>query len=102
MSDRWMPATDNVPPRSRAANATGTSSPAGANRIAASNGSGATAGPLAPLDPRGAAGPLAPLDPRGAAGPLAPLDPRGAAGASAAETAPSDRASRCAAADRVE
>ena len=43
MSVRWMPATASVPPRSSARSATGTSSPAGANRIAASSGSGGAA-----------------------------------------------------------
>ena len=40
MSVRWMPATASVPPRSRAASAVGTMSPAGANRMAESSGSG--------------------------------------------------------------
>src|SRR5690349_7611924 len=40
MSDRWMPAMDSVPPRSRACMAGSTRSPTGANRIAASSGSG--------------------------------------------------------------
>ena len=38
-----MPATASVPPRSSARSATGTSSPAGANRIAESSGSGGPA-----------------------------------------------------------
>jgi hypothetical protein len=46
MSDRWMPATASVAPASRARIATGTSSPAGANSIAASSGRrGSVGGP---------------------------------------------------------
>ena len=40
MSDRWTPATARVPPRSRARQGDGTSSPTGANRTALSSGSG--------------------------------------------------------------
>src|SRR3989304_2160932 len=53
MSLMWMPAQTTVPPGSTARRATGTSSPAGANRIAASGGSGgASPGAPGPSAPR--------------------------------------------------
>src|SRR3972149_2534639 len=57
MSLMWMPAQTTVPPGSTARRATGTSSPAGANRIAASSGSGGASppAPAHPAPPRGGA-----------------------------------------------
>ena len=53
MSDRWMPAMARRPPRSSAARAGGTSVPTGANRMAASSGSGVDRRPLGPRRTRG-------------------------------------------------